>query len=138
MENQRPEKSPDTREALARTRAALDRARTALEGTGDLRGAPAPPPAPRPPGAPRDKSFLFLPVLVIALLGIILAAGIIGYYRLRLQRMSREVTQMSALVAAAQEAQERETEVFAQDIARLQKEILDIKRKERKKFLGIF
>jgi len=141
MQDHQTEKSADMREALARTRAALDRARTALDGGPLQNEAPGPPIAPHQSTTPRKSLAPFLTTLIVALLGIALAAGIIAHYERRLQKMSGEVTQISALLTSAQEAQEKESDQYARTVADLEKQLKvtqEPKQVKRAKFLGLF
>ncbi|MCX6356091.1 MAG: hypothetical protein NTZ78_14495 [Candidatus Aureabacteria bacterium] len=141
MQNHQTAKSTDMREALARTRAALDRARNALDGGPLSQEAPAPPIALHQSATPRKSLAPFLSIVIVALLGSALAVVIINHYERRLEKMSGEVTHISALLTSAQEAQKRESDQYARTIADLEKQLRVIqepKQVKRAKFLGLF
>jgi hypothetical protein len=147
------ELSPDN-EALSRVRAALDQAKKKLddgalprgEGSAGKAARSEPPPGPLPAHFQKLQKInrILRIVTVLLVCGVVVAGiSITVYHVTRMRAVAREVGEMSARIAATQEAREKELRSHAQELERLRMEVRNLrkegeKKQARKKFLGIF
>jgi hypothetical protein len=137
-------------EALARVRSALDRAKKKLDSGalphGEESTGEAPPVEPALLQLQKlEKINRFLRTAIILLLcgAAVAAMSLTVYHVAHMRAMRRRVGEMSARVAAAGEERERVLRRHAAEVARLNREVRDLRKvdrreKPRKRFLGIF
>lgn len=127
--------------ALARARAALDRAqRVMAAGTADG-SFPSAPAQSAVPAQPAGRSWA-APAGVFAAAALFLFVAL-HLYRSRAARMEEEVSRLTAAVAAAEERQRASAESHARAVEDLRKRIESLARPAetplpRRKFLGLF
>jgi hypothetical protein len=137
-------------EALSRVRAALDQAKKKLDsgalprGEGSGGEAIQPEPALLRLQKIEKVNRLLRTTIILLLCGTAVAAVSLTVYHItRVRAMRRQVGAMSARISAVGEERERELRSHAQEVARLNREVQELRRVEtveqpRKKFLGIF
>jgi hypothetical protein len=122
--------------ALARARAALDHAKRVM----DVGAAKGPDPAPAPPPAPRRATGADGMIALLFVMALLLI--LTYYYRSRVVRMTRDVSELSAKVTAVEEQHEAAARLQAKRVEDLTREITSLRgaaeKPRRGKFLGIF
>jgi len=141
-------------EALSRVRAALDQAKKKLDDGALPRGernveksAHSGP----PPGLLSEHIHKLQKInRILRVITVLLMCGVVAamismtvYHFSRVRTMRRQIGEMSARIAATHEDRERELRRHTQEVARLSREVQDLRRggekkQPRKKFLGIF
>lgn len=137
-------------EALSRVRAALDQAKKKLDGGALPRGETgvgdvsyAGPALLRLQRLERINRVLRAAMILLICVAVVAAASLTAYHAVRMRAVRRQVGAMSARIAEAGEERERELRNHARELARLNREVEDLRKGERreqprKRFLGIF
>jgi len=139
-------------EALSRVRAALDQAKKKLdsgalpraEGSGG-EAIPSEPALLRLQKMEKINRLLRTAIILLLCGTTVAAVFLTVYYVARVRDMRRQVGVISSRIAVVNEEREKESEVHAQEVARLNREVQELRRgrvekieQPRKKFLGIF
>ena len=124
--------------ALERARAALDAARRVMDA-GAAKGPPPPPVRSR--ALTRARRAQTGGVIACAVASVLLIVSV-GYYRIRVTQMARDVSELSAMVAAAKEQRKEAERLQARRVEELTRELAAMKqtaeKPRRAKILWIF